>query len=896
MAPTSYRPRQRAFTPGENIIWTPGDDKGGIDYDILRVLADSWDILRLVIETRKDQLARAPWEIRLKTKPGDMKADIEKAAQTDKNIIALSQFFACPDGYHNYRQWQRMWMEDSFVIDAVALYLERDKSKKIASVHPLDGGTINRIITDQGFTPPAPDVAYQQVVYGTPACNLSTDDMLYVMHNERTHRRYGYSPVEQILITIGLALKRQEFLTKYYTDGNIPEALCFLPASLNPNRIREIQEWFDSIMVGDIAKRRRLTFLPGYGSGLHDAHPNLVFSKETLLKDPMDEWLAQIVCYAFSVSAQAFQKMMNRATAQVASDSASEEGLEPALNFVADVNNDIIAKMGLGDKYEFAYKDKRETDPLKQAQIDGLLTGKINTINETRKRRGDDPYNSPNADKLGVFGVNGFIPLDTPPPQPQPGVPGSSPFGGQPGKPGDQQQEQQGKQGSAPNQQGAGSDKGKNPKAISGADGSSPKQPQNGKQKQPPQLQAPGKKQQTPGANVNVNVNVKHKQEKVEGIELFSAFSGAYEPLMKYSEDEARDEHGMWTSDGSSGGSSEGEGSYAASYHNEADFQSTEPGSRSNPIACGDDIGKAQQLISEGKHVTLNQPDQIASLVEKMKTEGDAAKAAGKPVPNWNIADVSVPGTNLFAQENLGIPRVNMPQFSGLAEPGSRAAALLPKGADIKTAQIDVSSQFIKSLEDEGIKSTDETVLASHLRATQGELDGWKVGSIAARIQAGQLPEAPIFVTKDNYILDGHHRWAAIIVNDVRSKFGTTTMPVHRLNIDIGTALTKSMDFQKEWGIGAKGMGQVMKRYVLQSDGSVLVEDFSTRHMTKIIRVNGNMEKGKFVHPELGDLANFEKFCAYDPETGTIYIRGDVDERIAFSQLKTAYPQLNIEL
>jgi hypothetical protein len=904
VAPPTYRPRQRAFIPGENMLWTPGDDKGGIDFDILRTLADSWDILRLVIETRKDQIARVPWEIRLKTKAGDSNATREKAAAEDKNIKALTAFFACPDGYHNYRQWQRLWMEDCFVLDAIALYLERDKKKKIASVHPLDGGTVSRVITDQGLTPPSPDVAYQQVVYGIPACNLTTDDMLYVMRNERTHRRYGYPPVEQILITIGIGLKRQEFISKYYSDGNIPEALCFLPASLQPNRIREIQEWFDSIMVGDIAKRRRLTFLPGYGGSTTDARPNVVFSKEALLKDPIDEWLAQIVCYAFSVSSQAFQKMMNRATAQVASDSADEEGLEPMLNFVVDINNEIIKKMGLSDDYEFAHKDKRETDPLKQAQIDGLLTGKINTINETRKRRGDDPYPDPNADKLGVFGVSGFIPLDTPPPQP-----GASPFGGggfgKPGEPGQGKDGKgNGKSSSGPNQQGAGSDKGKNQDAISGASGSSPKNQQNnGKTgKQPPQLQQ-GNKQKQPGANVNVNVNVKHKQEKVEGgLELYSAFSGGYE-LLKYSEDQARvpageSGGGQFTSNGGGGSesksssSSNGKGGvpdYTASH----DAPSHEPGSRSNPIACGKDLEKAQRLIGEGKHVTLDQPDEIATLVEKMKAEGDAAKAAGKTVPNWNLAAVSVPGTNLFAQDNLGIPRVDMPQLSGSPAPGSLAAALLPKSADLKTAYVDLAPQFIRSLEDEGITSTDETVLASHLRASQGELDGWKVSGMAASLQSGKLTEAPIFVTKDNYVLDGHHRWAATIVNDVRSKYGTTTMPVHRLNVDIGTALTKAVDFQNKWGIAPKGvtMGHVMKRYVLQSDGSVLVENFG-RSMTKIIWMSKEIEKGKFVHPELGDLSSFEKFCAYDPDSDTVYIRGDVDEKAAFLQLKTAYPQL----
>src|SRR5689334_9091181 len=54
-APEDQRPRQRAVLPGENIVWTPGADKL-LGYETLRALADTWDILRLIIETRKDQL------------------------------------------------------------------------------------------------------------------------------------------------------------------------------------------------------------------------------------------------------------------------------------------------------------------------------------------------------------------------------------------------------------------------------------------------------------------------------------------------------------------------------------------------------------------------------------------------------------------------------------------------------------------------------------------------------------------------------------------------------------------------------------------------------------------------------------------------------------------------
>jgi len=420
VAGAGYRPRQNAFIPGANMLWTPGEDKGGVDFGMLRILADSWDMLRLVIETRKDQICSMPWEIRAKQVPGETNADRKERSLKDPNIKQLQNFFNFPDGFHNWKTWLRMWFEDMLVLDAVALYKVRDEDGKIASVMPLDGATICRLLTDQGITPTAPDAAYQQIVYGSPACDLTTDDLLYAMRNERTHKRYGYSPVEQILVTIGIGLRKQMFLTNYYTDGNMPEALCFLPPSIPTDRIDEIQGWFDSVLAGDLTKRRRLTFLPGFGSGVQgqSVQPNIIFPKEVLLKDELDEWLMKIVCYAFSTSPQNMMKQMNRASAEQAASVAEEEGNEPAMVSVADVCNAIIHAAGMDEDYEFAWQERRDTDPVKAATVDNQLVGKLYTVNEIREKRGDDPRPEANASKLGVFGPQGFVPLDTPPPTP----------------------------------------------------------------------------------------------------------------------------------------------------------------------------------------------------------------------------------------------------------------------------------------------------------------------------------------------------------------------------------------------------------------------------------------------------------------------------------------------
>ncbi|MGC2411735.1 MAG: hypothetical protein WA459_03435, partial [Stellaceae bacterium] len=50
---------------------------------------------------------------------------------------------------------------------------------------------------------------------------------------------------------------------------------------------------------------------------------------EAPYKDEFDEWLARIVCYAFSLPPTAFTRQINRATAETAQESSLAEGLWP---------------------------------------------------------------------------------------------------------------------------------------------------------------------------------------------------------------------------------------------------------------------------------------------------------------------------------------------------------------------------------------------------------------------------------------------------------------------------------------------------------------------------------------------------------------------------------------
>ena len=111
--------------------------------------------------------------------------------------------------------------------------------------------------------------------------------------------------------------------------------------------------------------------------------------------------------------------------------------------------------------------------------------------------------------------------------------------------------------------------------------------------------------------------------------------------------------------------------------------------------------------------------------------------------------------------------------------------------------------------EDKGISVKRKTVPAAELKASQMQLDGPKVAGMSKAMEAGKIPDAPIFVTKDGYILDGHHRWAAKVAIDVKDgKLGDVNMPVDIIDIEIGEAIDLANAFTAQQGIVPKGLGK----------------------------------------------------------------------------------------
>ncbi len=120
-------------------------------------------------------------------------------------------------------------------------------------------------------------------------------------------------------------------------------------------------------------------------------------------------------------------------------------------------------------------------------------------------------------------------------------------------------------------------------------------------------------------------------------------------------------------------------------------------------------------------------------------------------------------------QGNLGISRSKMPQLT--------------------TA---VVKSFLKTMQKQGVRVQKTSLAVGRLKATQKEIRAHHMLEMARSYLAGTFPsiDDTIIVSEDNYILDGHHRWAALLTINPSKKIN-----VNKVYLPIRDLLSKANNF-----------------------------------------------------------------------------------------------------
>ena len=192
LVPNQYENvRLRNYPVGYNLQYTPRSYER-VGFAELRALAREVVIVRLAIETRKDQIEKLDWAI----KPIDEKS---ASASAVKRAADMEKFWRKPDGVQSFAGWLRETLEEVLVLDAPAFEVRRTRGGDIIGLDVIDGSTFKVLIDETGRWPKPPAPAFLQVIHGRPWRLLTTDQLIYAPRNRLANSSYGFGPVERAL-------------------------------------------------------------------------------------------------------------------------------------------------------------------------------------------------------------------------------------------------------------------------------------------------------------------------------------------------------------------------------------------------------------------------------------------------------------------------------------------------------------------------------------------------------------------------------------------------------------------------------------------------------------------------------------------------------------------------
>lgn len=217
-------------------------------------------------------------------------------------------------------------------------------------------------------------------------------------------------------------------------------------------------------------------------------------------------------------------------------------------------------------------------------------------------------------------------------------------------------------------------------------------------------------------------------------------------------------------------------------------------------------VKEAIPLILAGKVVSLKNPKKVNTLLDKLAAIAKDAEKKGQKAPNYDACKITVRGVSFFCHSAIatkeypqGIPRVAMPQLKTVPVPGSPADKL-PKD---EQGRADASGLFLDHLKKLGIPYAEEKVRSESIMASQRELNGPQIAKRIAK--KDWSPSGPIYISRDNYIVDGHHKWAASVGRDAKDgKLGDSKVKVIRIDAPITEILHEAVRWTRKQGLVGK--------------------------------------------------------------------------------------------
>jgi len=364
-------PRGYQYEVGYNIAQLP---RATEDYTFgeLRELAKILDIIQICEGIWYEYISKLELDIVPRPELIDEDMDI---SEYEADIQFYKDFFAFPDREHDTHEWLQMLVRDQLEIDAVAIFPRKNRAGGLYSLDVIDGATIKPLIDDRGRKPQAPFPAYEQFVYGVPACFLQADDLIYVKEVNRSDSEYGMSRVEKIILRINMALRKQSKDLARFTDGSIPAGVIepSMDVQWSAEEIEDFEQDLNDNLAGNDVVRARIRVLPrGFvykATDDPDVHIDL------------DMFIINIVCACFGLTMDelAITQNSNRSVGQTQENVVYRRAMQPLMNRYAKLLTMILRKYFKENRFIAKWKgfEEHEDFQVKSQAFIGLTNAGI---------------------------------------------------------------------------------------------------------------------------------------------------------------------------------------------------------------------------------------------------------------------------------------------------------------------------------------------------------------------------------------------------------------------------------------------------------------------------------------------------------------------------------------
>jgi hypothetical protein len=370
----------------------------------------------------------------------DVEASLREKYTAD--IARCTDWLQTPDRKNGYDwgQWGRQLMENRLVYDAAVVYPRHTYGGDLFALEVIDGSTIKPLLDEYGGRPLPPAPFAQQILYGFPRGEfladvedvngqlmvpggMTTDQLLYERTIIRPKTPYGMSATEIALLDGILWIRRMGWLMAEYTEG-VTGSLLETSEDLDWD-VPQWEDWSRALndrLAGSDAERLRWSLLP---PGTKAVLPPEVSER---YKPDLDLFLVKLVAGDFGLPAsevgfteagalgasfhEGEEDILQRQTRQPDADWLGRIATKLAIRQLNMPN--VLAVQVLGLESE----DEAAADDVALARVQ---SGRM-TLNQDNARRGEPPYDFPEADKPMLMTTRGVVFLEGASSQAPPGT------------------------------------------------------------------------------------------------------------------------------------------------------------------------------------------------------------------------------------------------------------------------------------------------------------------------------------------------------------------------------------------------------------------------------------------------------------------------------------------